>query len=109
MEWTILLIHPKAYTQVDRLPIHGSYRGTVWTNGEMHQKIANLDNLVKIIRLFGPACEKYYGFEIGVLMRNAGLISLCSAVRPPTTNIHNDYIDSLPLRVIDRVAGVPWA
>jgi len=32
---------------------------TVWTNGEMHQKIANLnDNLVKIIRLFGPACEK---------------------------------------------------
>jgi len=37
---------------------------TVWTNGEMHQQIANLnDNLVKIIRLFGPACEKYYGLE----------------------------------------------
>jgi transposase len=37
---------------------------TVWINGEMHQQIANLnDNLVKIIRLFGPACEKYYGLE----------------------------------------------
>ncbi len=37
---------------------------TVWTNGEMYQQIANLnDNLVKIIRLFGPACEKYYGLE----------------------------------------------
>lgn len=37
---------------------------TVWINGEMHQKIANLnDNLVKIIRLFGPVCEKYYGLE----------------------------------------------
>ena len=37
---------------------------TVWINGEMHLKIANLnDNLVKIIRLFGPVCEKYYGLE----------------------------------------------
>jgi len=37
---------------------------TVWINGEMHQKIANLnDNLVKIIRLFGKGCEKYYGLE----------------------------------------------
>jgi len=37
---------------------------TVWINGEMHQKIANLnDNLVKIIRLFGPGCEKYYGLD----------------------------------------------
>ncbi len=37
---------------------------TVWINGETHQKIANLnDNLVKIIRLFGPVCEKYYGLE----------------------------------------------
>jgi hypothetical protein len=34
---------------------------TVWINGEMHQKIANLnDNIVKIIRLFGPVCEKYH-------------------------------------------------
>jgi hypothetical protein len=30
----------------------------------MHQKIANLnDNLVKIIRLLGHDCEKYYGLE----------------------------------------------
>jgi transposase len=37
---------------------------TVWINGEMHQKIANLnDNLVKIIRLLGHDCEKYYGLE----------------------------------------------
>jgi len=37
---------------------------TVWINGEMHQKIANLnENLIKIIRLFGPVCEKYYGLE----------------------------------------------
>jgi transposase len=37
---------------------------TVWINGEMHQTIANLnDNLVKIIRLFGKGCEKYYGLE----------------------------------------------
>ena len=37
---------------------------TVWINGEMHQKIANLnDNLVNIIRLLGPGCEKYYGLE----------------------------------------------
>jgi hypothetical protein len=42
----------------------GVTEGTVWINGEMHQKIANLnDNLVKIIRLFGPVCEKYYGLE----------------------------------------------
>ena len=32
---------------------------TVWINAEMHQKIADLnDNIVKIIRLFGPVCEK---------------------------------------------------
>jgi len=37
---------------------------TVWINGEMHQKIANLnDNLVNIIRLLGSGCEKYYGLE----------------------------------------------
>jgi len=37
---------------------------TVWINGEMNQQVANLnDNLVKIIRLFGPVCEKYYGLE----------------------------------------------
>ena len=42
----------------------GVTEGTVWINGEMHQKIANLNNnLVKIIRLFGPVCEKYYGLE----------------------------------------------
>jgi hypothetical protein len=34
---------------------------TVWIYGEMRQKIANLnDNIVKIIRLFGPVCEKYH-------------------------------------------------
>lgn len=37
---------------------------TVWVNGEMHVKIANLnDNLVRIIRLLGQNCEKYYGLE----------------------------------------------
>jgi transposase len=37
---------------------------TVWINGEMHVKIANLnDNLVKIIRLLGRDCENYYGLE----------------------------------------------
>ncbi len=37
---------------------------TIWINGEMHLKIANLnDNLVKIIRLLGQDCEKYYALE----------------------------------------------
>jgi len=37
---------------------------TTWFNGEMHLSIANLnDNLVKIIRLLGPGCEKYYALE----------------------------------------------
>lgn len=37
---------------------------TIWINGEMHLKIANLnDNLVKIIRLLGQDCEKYYSLE----------------------------------------------
>ena len=37
---------------------------TVWINGEMHLMIANLnDNLVRIIRLLGKDCEKYYGLE----------------------------------------------
>ena len=37
---------------------------TVWINGEMHRKIANLnDNLVRIIRLLGKDCEKYYELE----------------------------------------------
>ncbi len=37
---------------------------TVWINGETHLKIANLnDNLVRIIRLLGKDCEKYYGLE----------------------------------------------
>jgi len=37
---------------------------TIWINGEMHTKIANLnDNLIKIIRLLGQDCEKYYGLE----------------------------------------------
>jgi len=37
---------------------------TVWINGEMHLMIANLnDNLVRIIRLLGQDCEKYYGLE----------------------------------------------
>jgi len=39
----------------------GVAKVTVWINGEMHQKIANLnDNIVEIIRLFGPVCEKYH-------------------------------------------------
>ncbi len=34
---------------------------TVWIKGEMHQKIAKLnDNIVKIIRLLGPGPEKYH-------------------------------------------------
>jgi transposase len=42
----------------------GVTEATIWINGEMHQQIANLnDNLVKIIRLLGPDCEKYYGLE----------------------------------------------
>ena len=37
---------------------------TVWINGETHLKIANLnDNFVRIIRLLGKDCEKYYGLE----------------------------------------------
>ena len=37
---------------------------TVWINGEMHLKIANMnDNLIKIVRLLGRDCEKYYGLE----------------------------------------------
>lgn len=37
---------------------------TVWINGEIHLKIANLnDNLVRIIRLLGKDCEKYYELE----------------------------------------------
>ena len=37
---------------------------TVWINGEMHQRIANInDNLAKIIRLFGQSCENYYGLK----------------------------------------------
>ena len=37
---------------------------TIWFNGEVHLSIANLnDNLVKIIRLLGPGCEKYYALE----------------------------------------------
>jgi hypothetical protein len=36
----------------------------VWINGEMNLMIANLnDNLVRIIRLLGQDCEKYYGLE----------------------------------------------
>jgi hypothetical protein len=36
----------------------------IWLCGEKHQKIANLnENTLKIIKLFGPACEKYYGLE----------------------------------------------
>jgi hypothetical protein len=35
---------------------------TVWIIGEKHLKIADLnDNLVRIIRLLGKDCEKYYG------------------------------------------------
>jgi transposase len=42
----------------------GVAEATVWINGEMHQRIANLnDDLVMIIRLLGPGCEKYYGLE----------------------------------------------
>jgi transposase len=42
----------------------GVAKVTVWINGEMHLKIANLnDNLVRIIRLSGKDCEKYYGLE----------------------------------------------
>jgi transposase len=37
---------------------------TIWINGEMHMDISNLnDKLVKIIRLVGRDCEKYYGLE----------------------------------------------
>jgi transposase len=37
---------------------------TVWINGEMHLKIANMnDNLIKIVQLLGRDCEKYYGLE----------------------------------------------
>ena len=37
---------------------------TIWLNGEMRISIANLnDNLVKIIRLLGSGCEKYYALE----------------------------------------------
>jgi len=42
----------------------GVTEATIWINGEMHQEIANLsDKLAKIIRLLGPACEKYYELE----------------------------------------------
>jgi transposase len=42
----------------------GVSEATVWINGEMHQRIANLnDDLIKIIRLLGQGCEKYYGLE----------------------------------------------
>ncbi len=37
---------------------------TIWLNGEMHLSIANLnDDLVRIIRLLGRDCEKYYDLE----------------------------------------------
>jgi len=36
----------------------------IWLCGEKHQEIANLnENTLKIIKLFGPECEKYYGME----------------------------------------------
>lgn len=36
----------------------------IWLCGEKYQKIANLnENTLKIIKLLGPECEKYYGSE----------------------------------------------
>jgi len=56
--------YPKTYTQWIVFLFMGITEVTVWINGEMHQTIANLnDNLIKIIQLFGPDCEKYYGWE----------------------------------------------